>query len=208
GTPADAACQAASLPARPPPMMGTRDIREEMCLLRGGFRPLLGAPVRAVLLVADQLTAVPFGDLLDKERRAAVGTLLGQRLVPEGEVAVRVVGAAVEHLPAPGLFFAEGPPRFAAQPTGRLLFHVLAVGIVGAGRELPKTSLLDDQVRLALRAFLVEDLIRLGGGHALLGGDDLPRGLALGIAGAREELSEPPALDGHRLAAVLARFLW
>src|SRR5207237_1624967 len=43
--------------------------------------------------------------------------------------------------------------------------------------------------------------------HALLGGDDLPGGLALRIARAGEELAKPAALHDHRLAAVLARFL-
>src|SRR5213078_3536363 len=41
-------------------------------------------------------------------------------------------------------------------------------------------------------------------GDALLGGDYLPRRLALGIAGARQELAEAAALDDHRLPAILA----
>src|SRR4029078_6621126 len=93
------------------------------------------------------------------------------------------------------------------EDAGRLLLHVLAGGIAAARRELAEPSLLDDQVRLALRAFLVDDLIRLRRRDALLRGDDLPRRLALRIAGAREELTEASALDDHRLAAVLARLL-
>src|SRR5439155_210781 len=90
---------------------------------------------------------------------------------------------------------------------GRLVLDVLALGVLRAGGELAEAALLDHQVRAAARARLVENLIRLGRLEAaLLGRDQLARRLALGIPRAREELAEPAALDGHRLAAVLARF--
>src|SRR5204862_5374510 len=43
--------------------------------------------------------------------------------------------------------------------------------------------------------------------HGAARRNDLSRRLAVGIAGAREELAEAAALDDHRLAAVLARFV-
>ena len=163
--------------------------------------------VVALLVVADQLPAVALGDLLDQERRAAVRALLRHRPVPEREVAVRIVGAAEEHAAAARLALDDVAAVFRAEDAGRLLLHVLAGRIVAARRELAEPALLEHEVRLALRALLVEDLIRLGGGQPLLGRDDLPRRLALGIAGAGEELAEAAALERHRLAAVLARLL-
>src|SRR3954469_16955673 len=200
GTPRDAACHAASLPASPPPTIVTR------AMLRG--RQLFGlAHVRTLLGVADQLPAVPLGDLLDEERRAAVGALFGDRTIPEREVAVGIVGAAEEHLAAARLALDDVAAVLRAEHAGRLLLDVLAGRIAAARGELAETSLLDHQVRLALRALLVEDLVRLGRGDPLLGRDDLPRRLALGIAGAGEELAEAAALHRHRLAAVLAVLL-
>src|SRR5829696_5549651 len=122
------------------------------------FSQLLGPHVRATLGVADQLPAVPFGDLLDQEGRRAVGALLGDRLVPQREFAVRIVGAAVEHLAAPRLLLDAVAAVLRAENTGGLLLDVLALRIVGAGRELAESPLLDHQVRLALRALLVENL--------------------------------------------------
>src|SRR5690606_24771151 len=90
---------------------------------------------------------------------------------------------------------------------GALLLDVLAGRVVAARRELAEPAVLEHEVRAALRARLVEDLVRLGRRQPALRRDDLPRRLALGIAGAGEELAEAPALDRHRAAAVLARLL-
>src|SRR4029078_9796348 len=133
--------------------------------------------------------------------------LLGDGTVPQREVAVRIVGAAEEDLAAARLALDDLAAVLRAEDAGRLLLDVLAGRIAAARRELAEPALLDDQVRAALRALLVEDLVRLGGGDSLLGGDDLPRRLALGIAGAGEGLADAAALDRHRLAAVLARLL-
>src|SRR5215470_1741438 len=56
------------------------------------------------------------------------------------------------------------------------------------------------QLRPALRALLFEH--NRGGGDA--GFRDLARGLALGVARAGEKLAEPPALERHWSAALLA----
>src|SRR5262245_4345351 len=177
--------------------------------LRGGIRQLFGSGVVAVLVVAEDLPPALLRRLLDQVRRAALRALLVDRPVPEHEIAVRIVGAAEEDLAA---------PRFAlddlaalvrilrAHDAGRLVLDVLALGIAGARGELAEAALLDDQVRAAARALLVENLVRLGRLQAtLLGRDEHSGRLALGIPGAREELPEAAAFDGHRLAAVLAR---
>ena len=96
------------------------------------------------------------------------------------------------------------PPSLGQRTPVDFCLTYLHVGIVGARRELAEPALLEHQVRLALRALLVEDLVRLGGRQALLRRDDLPRRLALRVAGAGQELTEAPALERHRLAAVLA----
>src|SRR5262249_24684541 len=119
------------------------------------------------------------------------------------------VRAAEEDLAAPRFALDDLAALFRilrAHHAGRLVLDVLALGIAGARGELAEAALLDDQVRTAARALLVEDLIRLSRLEtALLGADELPRRLALGIAGAGEELAETAALDRHWLAAVLAR---
>src|SRR5262249_58828987 len=61
-------------------------------------------------------------------------------------------------------------------------------------------ALPDGQLRSAFGAELFEH--DRGGGHA--GFRDLSRGLAFGVAGAGEELTESSALERHRLAALLA----
>src|SRR5262245_23713201 len=198
GTPCDAACQAASLPARPPPMMRSME-------LRGGIRQFVGSGVVAILVGAEDLPPALLRRLLDQVRRGALRALLVDRPVPEHEIAVRIVRAAEEDLAAPRFALDDLAALFRifrAHHAGRLVLHVLALRIAGARGELAEAALLDDQVRTAARALLVEDLIRLGRLEtALLGGDELSRRLALGIAGAGEELSEAAALDRHRLAA-------
>jgi hypothetical protein len=59
-----------------------------------------GALELAVFLVASQVGSVSLGGLLDEERAAAFRAGLGDWFVPNGEVAVGVVAATVEELPA------------------------------------------------------------------------------------------------------------
>src|SRR5438270_4574021 len=228
-TPCDPACQAASDPARPPPMIliifsfargapPPRACRRSLvrarrcsmrCLLSGRFDELFRTRVIAIVVVAEDLTAVLLRRLLDQVRRAALGTLLLDRTVPEHEVAIGVIGAAEEDLAAARFALDDlaalvGVLR--TQNARRLVLDVLALGVIGAGGEFAEAPLLDDEIRSAARALLVEDLIRLGRLQApLLGRNQLPRRLALGVSRAREELAEASALEDHRLAAVLAR---
>src|SRR6516164_8170185 len=236
GTPRDATCHAASAPARPPPMIVTirpelatewGEITDTGFGIRGGaggpnpeshsgptplrrgYGPLLGPRVIALLVVAEQPAAVALGGLLDEKRRTAFGARLGHRAVPEHEVAIRIVRAAEEELST--LRFAlDDLAAFLgvlrAFDPGALVLDVLALGIIRAGGELTVPPLLDDQIRLAARAFLVQNLIGFRRAQATLPGrDQLSRGLALRIARTREELSESAALHGHRSAAILTR---
>src|SRR3972149_5841745 len=85
-----------------------------------------------------------------------------------------------------------------------LLLDVLAVGVVAAGGEFPVAAVLDDQLAFALRALLVEELIALGLERPVLSSQDPPGVLALGVAGAGEELPVAALLQHHRTAALLA----
>src|SRR5436190_16535887 len=149
GTPREAACQAASQPAKPPPMI-------VIMASGGGFGQFFRARVIALVVVADQLTAVPLGDLLDQERGTAFGTRLGNGPVPEHEVAVGIVRAAEEHLAAPGFSLDNlAAGRLAvlrALHANRLVLDVLALRVAGAGGELAVAALLDDEIGAAARA--------------------------------------------------------
>src|SRR4051812_45544624 len=92
--------------------------------------------VTARLRVADELTAVLLRDLLDEERRAAIGALLRDRAVPQREVAVGIIGAAEEHLAAARLALDDVAAVLRAEHAGRLLLDVLARRVAGAGGEL------------------------------------------------------------------------
>src|SRR5439155_1703824 len=170
---------------------------------------LLASRVIAILVVADDLPSVLLRRLLDEVRRPAFRTLLGDRPIPQDEVAVGIIRAAEEGL-APARLALDDLAALVgilwARDARRLVLDVLAFRIVRARGELAVAALLDHQIRSAARALLVENLIRFCGPQAaLLGGDQLPRRLALGVAGAREELAEAAAFHHHRLAAVLAR---
>src|SRR5256712_635076 len=175
----------------------------------GCLDEFLAANVIAVVVVAEDLPAVFLRRLLDQVRRAALRAFFVDRPVPEDEVAVRIVRAAEEDLAAARLALDDLAALVAVlrtDDTGRLVLDVLALGIARARGELAEPSLLDHQIGAAARTLLVENLIGFRRFQpAVLGRDQLSRRLALGIAGAREELAEAAALDRHRLAAVLAR---
>src|SRR4051812_44593165 len=99
-------------------------------------RQLLRPHVVAVFLVAHQLTAVPLGDLLDEELLAALRAGLEYRPVPEHEIAVRIIRAAEEDFPPPGLPLDNVPAVLRADEAGGLLLHVFAGGIAAARGEL------------------------------------------------------------------------
>src|SRR5499426_1107813 len=82
----------------------------------------------------------------------------------------------------------------------RLALDVFAIRVPRAGREFAERPLPYSQLRAAFGTLLFEH--HRGGGHA--GFRDLARGLALGVARAGEKLAEPPALERHGSAALLA----
>src|SRR5256885_14069420 len=177
-----------------------------MCLRRG-FGQCLGARVIALLVVAEDLAAELLRGLLDEIRRAALGAGLVDRAIPQHEIAVGIIRAAEERLPAlrfplddlAGLVSVLRTPD-----ASRLVLDVFALGIPRARDELAEAALLDDEIGLTPRALLLENLIRLGRAQpALLGGDQLARRLAVAGPRAGEELAEAAPLHRHRLAAGL-----
>src|SRR5947209_12163162 len=109
-----------------------------------------------------------------------------------------MLGAAVEEVSAAGLLL--GDLAFAALGAGdadEVLLHPLALGVSGAGDESAVAAFSLHEILAALGAVLIE---RYGGGgfHRL----KLARGLAVGISGARHELSEASALEDHGASAI------
>src|SRR5690349_22631732 len=141
-----------------------------------------------------------FQSLLDEVLAAAGRTLLRDGLVRGSELALGVVGAAVESVALAGAFlhqFAGLAQR--ALHADEVLFDVLALGIAAAGGELAVAPVAQHHVPAALGAGFVERNV----GHfaALV---EAARRLAFGIAGAGHELPEAAALEHHGTAAVLA----
>src|SRR5688572_3299102 len=188
----DAACQAASLPASPPPMMCTMDLPDRRLFER------LAAHVVALLVAAEDLAAMALCDLFRQEQPITLGARLEDRLVPQGEIALRIVHAPVEHLASTRLAFRHVPAALGTLDARQLLLDVLALGVAGAGGEFAEPALLDHQVFPAVRTEFVENLIGFRGGHALSGGDDFARGLTFRVARARQEHAEPAPLEDHR----------
>src|SRR5262249_17397295 len=87
--------------------------------------------------------------------------------------------------------------RLRTRHARRLPFDEFAIRVARAGREFAEGAMSDCQLRSAIRTFFFEH--HRGGGHA--GFHDLARGLAFGVAGAGEKLTEPPALERHRSSA-------
>src|SRR5262245_27267740 len=117
---------------------------------RGGLDQFFAADVVAVLVSTDELAAVALRDLLGQELPAALRARLGDWLVPEREIALRVVGAPVEHLAPPRFALDDVAAVLRTQHAHGLLFDVLALGITRAGGELPESALLHDEITAAV----------------------------------------------------------
>src|ERR1035437_2254055 len=149
-------------------------------------------------------------DLLHQIRAAALRALLRHRLVIRGKVALRIIRATPEDI-APACLALSQVARAALgtlESFNDVLLHVLALGIPGAGDELPITSLAQHQRLAALRAVFARGLRR---GHLLL---LLAAQLAEGFAGrvlvesrARHEHPEWPAPQHHHPPALIAVLL-
>src|SRR6187397_2769628 len=134
---------------------------------RGGLFELGAPDVVARLVGADELSPVAFGDLLGEECPAAFRARLEHWLVPEREIALRIVHAAVKHLATTRFALGDLAAVLGTDHAGQLLLDVLALRVAGARRELTKPALLDHEVLATVGARLLEDLVRLGGRHAL-----------------------------------------
>src|SRR5215510_10823815 len=112
----------------------------------------------------------------------------GHWLVPENRVAIRILRTAVEDFPAlrlldQNLALASGLRAWHAR---RLALDEFAIRVARAGREFAERAMPDGQLRPAFGAFLFEH--DWGGGHTRF--RNLARGLALGVAGGGEKLTE------------------
>ena len=142
---------------------------------------------------------------LDDEGRAAFRAGLGERPVRRREIALRITVASVEDAHAALLRAAFQQLPGAALWTRnaqRLRADEFAFGIGRAAGEFAVAPVPADELRAAVRALFVQQLVRLTR-HARAF-DQAARRLALRIAFAREENAEAAALDDHLLAAVIA----
>src|SRR5579864_21686 len=92
---------------------------------------------------------------------SATGALLRDRLVGRRELALWIIGAAVESIALARLLFDQFPV-FAqrALHTDEVLLHEFAIRISRARREFAVASVSDHQIAPALRARLIERYIR------------------------------------------------
>src|SRR5262249_37671832 len=142
--------------------------------------------------------------LFDHVRAAAFRTLLGYRLTPRHESAVRITVAAIERLAALGAAFDDLTFRaIRTFHSDGFLLDVLAGRIIAARRELAEPAEFQDQTVAALRANFVQRDVRF-----LLRSADGLGGLAVRISGAGVELAEATLLEDHRAAAVFAILLF
>src|SRR5690349_21186887 len=129
---------------------------------------------------------------------AALGTGIGHRLVPGGEVARRVADAAPERLAPLGTPFGEvALDALGALDPERDGARALARGIGGAGEELAEPAGLDDHGRAAQMALLVGGPV----GRALLL-ERLHVVAGVLVLDAREIRPEPSGLELDRAAAL------
>src|ERR1035437_1807853 len=124
------------------------------------------------------------------------------------EVALGILVAAVEDA-APAAFPGHALDQFAGLAlrtldAERLRTDELALRVSGAADELAVLAVLLDQLRAALGAFFVEQLIGLVG--AARASHQAARRLAFRIPGAGQEGSPAAALDHHFSPAVIAIF--
>ncbi len=132
----------------------------------------------------------------------ACRTLLGNRFIRRSKFAIWIIPAAIERVALARTFFHQFPVRAQrAFHANKILLDVLAFRISAARRELAKTSVANHHIAVTFRAKLIERNVR-----NFLALIQSPRGLAIGIAGARHELAEAPTLEHHHPPAILAIF--
>src|SRR6266404_3686334 len=136
-------------------------------------------------------------------RAAALRARLGHWLVRRCELALGIVGAAVERVAATAGFLLHQLAFFIQRALypDEILLDVLALRISAARDELAVASVAQDQIAAALRAgFFQRDVW-----HALALIEPA-RGLAIRISSTCHELAEASALQDHHASAVVAIF--
>src|SRR5581483_2154595 len=170
-----------------------------------GQRLFVGYGVTAFFLRTHFLGAAAFGGFNRQNRMAALGAAFRHRQVPDGILAVGITRARIEDFSV-ARFALEHAPLFAFGTWHAGVFrflerlHVFAVRIVAATDELAVTPALDDEVRSALGAHAPLDDFRLVRGAR--GVIDVTRVVAIGIAGATDEVTVAPEPLGQPLAAL------
>ena len=138
-------------------------------------------------MLAEPDQALFLGGSLYQEGGPAGGAWLGDRFVPENELALRIAIAAIEGSAAARL--ALNDLALFALRTGNpcgFLLDVATVGIVAAGGELAISAMFEDQVGTALGAFFIQRGIFSDLGLTIHL-DCLLGVLTLGIAGAGQK---------------------
>src|SRR5438105_2525369 len=157
-------------------------------------------PIPAFLVGAGDVIAFALRVFREQVRLSALRARTGDRFVPGGELAVRVVHAAVERLAETRLSFGEAAAAVGADHAfQRDRARRLAGRIVAAGEEPAEPAALVDHRLATGRARLVGRNVLDDPDLAVLL-DEILGVLAVGIAGAGEEPSHPAPLDHHRAA--------
>src|SRR5262249_31311872 len=131
--------------------------------------------------------------LFNQEFISTAWALLWNRFVRRGELALRIIRAAIERVALTSAFL-DQLAIFAVRALHayEVLLHVLALGVPTASRELAVASVADHHVAAALRARLIERNI-----WNFLALIKTPRRFAIGVACAGHELAEASTLQHH-----------
>src|SRR5271166_3872611 len=143
-----------------------------------------------------------FQIFLDQVFAATARALFRDRLACRGELALRIIRAAIERVALARALLDE-VAVFALRTlhADEVLLDVLALGISAARGELAETAMTDHHIASAFRAKLVERNIR-----NFLALIETARSLAVGIARTGHELAEATAFQHHHTATILAVF--
>src|SRR5580692_4778309 len=201
-----------------PAMLG--DPRNPLCRLRLAAHRRFFLLGRCRLLFRRQfLPIAPFlqarmhrpnlGLFLHDERRPALRARFRDGHKRRREIAIRIPRASVKHAKSSASAFAHASAfhKFAFHALRALDAHgdrpcVLALGVSRAADERAESPVLLHQAISVQRALLFQWFVRLQRNSRAL--HHAPRGLAIGIAGARQKRSKSPALDRHLFPAIFA----
>ena len=101
-----------------------------------------------------------FRDLLYKKRCGTSRALFLDGLIPQREVAIRIVTATIKRTTTSRLSLNDIATVCWARNAHALELNVTTLWIVTAGSELPKPPLLNDQIRITFWTLLIERSVR------------------------------------------------